>query len=436
MAALALYMLVIDGEASPQIACLGNSREQARILFEYITKFAQSIDKKSEFIKYYRNYVATAFNNGTCKVYSADASKLDGLNISLGVVDEYHEAKDRKLYDVMKSSMGMREQPLMVVITTAGYDLESPCHSMYQLSLEILNNIKQDDTFFPFIYMMDAEDDWEDESNWVKCQPNLGVTVTYDYMRAEHLKAKNDATAEVGVKTKTFNMWCQSSMTWIPAELIARKMANVDLEDYRGEICYVGVDLGAVSDLTSLSIMIVRNSTYVFKTYTFLPADTLKDNPNEELYNKFIQEGSLILTPGNVTDYDFVINKIVELNEILNIEGIYYDKWNSTTWAIKCTELGFNMVPFSQGVANFNNPTKEFERIVKSDEATVVIDKSANILWQFTNVTLKVDYVGNIKPAKNSAWSGKKVDSVISMITCLGGYLSNPYNNDYEIFTL
>lgn len=259
-------MLIVDGEASPQIACLGNSREQAKILFEYITKFGQSIDKKSDIIKYYRNYIATPFNNGTCKVYSADASKLDGLNISLAVVDEYHEAKDRKLYDVMKSSQGMREQPLMVVITTAGFNLESPCHTMYQLGLEILNKVKEDDTFFPFIYTMDPDDDWEEEDKWIKCQPNLGVTVTYDYMRGELLKAKNDCTAEVGVKTKTFNLWCQSSLTWIPMEKVAKKMATVDLEDFRGETCYIGVDLGAVADLTALSVLVVREAKHFFKT--------------------------------------------------------------------------------------------------------------------------------------------------------------------------
>lgn len=436
MAALALYMLVIDGEASPQIACLGNSREQARILFEYISKFGQSIDRKSEIIKYYRNYVATAFNNGSCKVYSADSSKLDGLNISLGVVDEFHEQRDRKLYDVLKSSMGMREQPLMVVITTAGFNLESPCHTMYELGIEVLNGIKQDDTFFPFIFTLDPDDDWEDEKNWVKCQPNLDVTVTREFMRGELLKAKNDVTAEVGVKTKTFNLWCSSVMTWIPAELIAKKMSDVDLEDYRGATCYCGVDLSQVSDLTSLSVFIPYEGKYVFKSWTFLPEASLKDNPNEELYRKFIAEGSMIVTQGNVTDYDYITAKIVEINDILNIEEIGYDKWNSSSWAIQCTELGFNLQPYGQGVGNFNAPSKEFERLVKSNEESVIIDKTANILWQFTNISLKVDYNNNIKPVKANASSNRKIDSVISMLTALGTYLKKPNTSDYEIFTL
>lgn len=127
-AAIALYMLIADGEAAPEIACLANSREQARLVFKYITNFSMDIDKKGRILKCLRNYIDCPANKGTCKVYSADASKLDGLNVSCGIVDEYHEAKSRALYDVIKSSMTMRKQPLMIVLTTAGFNLESPYH--------------------------------------------------------------------------------------------------------------------------------------------------------------------------------------------------------------------------------------------------------------------------------------------------------------------
>jgi phage terminase large subunit-like protein len=133
MAALALYMMIVDGEASPQIACLANSREQARILFEYIDTFAKGLDKDSRIIKHYRNYISMPMNNGNVKVYSADASTLDGLNVSMGVIDEFHEAKDRKLYDVIKSSQGMRTQPLMVIITTAGFNASATYNNGFSL---------------------------------------------------------------------------------------------------------------------------------------------------------------------------------------------------------------------------------------------------------------------------------------------------------------
>lgn len=432
--ALALYMMIVDGEASPEIACLANSRDQARILFDYITNFSRSVDPKGAAIKAYRNYVKCPANNGVVKVFSADASKLDGLNVSMGVIDEFHESKDRKLYDVIASSMGMRTQPLMVVITTAGFNLESPCHDMYKLSIEILHNVKTDDSFFPFIYQMDENDDIEDEKNWYKCQPNLDVTVTKDFMRGELIKMKNDSTAEVGVKTKTFNMWCSSSMVWIQPEIVVSCMEDLKLEDFIGYTGVVGVDLGSVNDLTAISLMIPLAEKKVFFNWTFLPEDTYKEHPNKELYDKFIKEGSLILTPGNVADYDYISNKIKEINDIIPITDVFYDKWNSTQWAITMTELGFNLQEFSQSIGNYNAATKEFERLMRTKEMT--LQKSSNFAWQMMCVTLKVDFNGNSKPQK-TAWKTQKIDSVIAATTALGGWLkSGGGSNDFEIFIL
>lgn len=431
MAALALYMMVVDGEASPEIACLANSRDQARILFDYVTNFSKSLDPKGTAIKAYRNYVKMASNNGVVKVFSADASKLDGLNVSMGVIDEYHEAKDRKLYDVIKSSMGMRTQPLMVVITTAGFNLESPCHDIYKLSIEILNGIKIDDTFFPFIFQLDDDDDIDDERNWIKCQPNLDVTVSRDFMRGELIKMKNDSTAEVGVKTKTFNMWCSSSMVWVKPEIVVANMRDIALEDYIGYTGVVGVDLGSVNDLTAVSLMIPLAEKKVFFNWSFLPEETYRTHPNKELYDKFIKEGSLIITPGNVADYDYISNQIRQINEIIPVTDVYYDKWSATQWAIQMTEMGFNLTEFSQSIGNYSAPTKEFQRLLLTNE--LVIQKSSNFVWQMGCTSIKTDHNGNIKPVKTS-WTTQKIDNVIACTTALGGWLkAGGTANDFDI---
>lgn len=429
IAAIALYCLIADGEASPEIACLANSREQSMILFEYIDKFAKSLDPKEDVIKHFKKYVEFPKNNGVCKTYSADSSKLDGLNISLGVIDEFHEAPNRKLYDVMKSSQGMRTQPLMVVITTAGYNLESPCKSMYDLSIEVLSGVKTDDTFFPFLYVLDLEDDWTDEKNWEKVQPNLDVTVTRDFMRGEMQKAKNDVTALTGVLTKTFNVWVQSYNQWIPMETIAKCMKSVDLEEYRGCVAYLGVDLSSVGDFTALSCLIPYKDKFIFKNWTFLPEETITNHQNKELYDKFVKEGSMVITPGNVTDYDYLIGKIKELSQTLIVQGVFYDSWNASFFTIKCTEEGYNMVPVSQSIGSFNAPTKELEKLIK--DGKVIIDKSSNVLWQYGNVELKIDHNGNQKPSKGSYT--KKIDSVIAMIMCVAGQMKNPVG-DLDIF--
>lgn len=429
IAALNLYFLIADKEAAAELVCAANSTNQANILFKYIDEFAKSIDPKNDMIKHYRKYIAMPASKSKCEVISSDASKGDGKNVHCYTCDEYHEAKDRKMYDVLKSSQGMREQPMGIIITTAGFNLDSPCHDMYMYAKEVLAEIKDDPTFFPFIWELDEEDNWEDPKNWIKCQPNLGITVTEEFMAAEVLKAKNDATAMNGILTKTFNKWVSSMQVWIPQEMIAKSMKKIDLEDFRGYTCYMGVDLGSVNDLTSLSVMIPLGNKYYFKTYTFIPNETLKTHPNKELYKKFIDEGTLTITPGNVTDYDFIMNKMKEINEILPIQGVYYDKYNATQWAISCTEQGFNMIQYGQNIGNFNKPTKEFERLTR--EGAVQIDKSSNILWQFGNVVLKTDVNNNCKPIKEM--SKKKIDSVISMLTSLGGYLQDPIVTDFTV---
>ena len=437
MAAISLYMLIADGENAPEIACLANSRDQARILFEYIQKFSHSLDPTGSSIKSYRNYIKFPANNGVVKVFSADASKLDGLNVNLYCIDEFHEARDRKLYDVMKSSQGMREEPLGVIITTAGFNLSGPCHDMFELAVQILAGVKEMDNFFPFIWSLDEGDDWTDPKNFIKCQPNRGVTVSKEFMISEANKALVDSTALSGVLTKTFNKWVQSKITWIPQETIANLMKPLDLEFFRGKNVIMGCDLSSVNDIASISIMLPPegdDSRYYFKSWTFLPEDTINGHPNRALYQKFSEDGEMIMTPGNVCDYDFILQTIYEINQVCPIAAIYLDKWNASQFQISLTEAGYNVNEFSQSVGNYNGCTKEFERLARQGD--MVIDKSRCTLWQFGNVFLKGDINGNVKPSKEGASSGKKIDTVISMTTALGGHLKDPITNDFSIFIL
>lgn len=433
ISALALYFLILDGEASPQIACLATSRDQARILFEMCQNYAKSLDPKGNQLKFYRNMLKFPANNGEIKVFSSDASRLDGLSVQLGVIDEAAALNDNKLYSVIKSSQGFRTQPLMVQLTTPQFNLESPCHDTYLLSIEILAGIKEDDSFWPFLYTLDPEDEWDDEKVWVKSNPALDITITRDFIKGEVLAAKNDCTKENNVKVKNIGIWCSSSISWIPQELIAKHMQKIYLEDFKGYPCYMGADLGSVGDFTSITALIVKDNLYYFKTWVFLPNETVKMHPNKELYQKFINQKEMLATQGNVTDYDFVINKMREINEICPIQGVFYDSWNATQFALSAQEVGLPMVPFSQSVGNFNGPTKEFERLLK--EGKVVIDKSSCVLWQFGNVELKIDVNGNAKPNKGAGYS-KKIDSTITIIEALGGYLKNPVADDFDILIL
>lgn len=435
IAKLSAYLMICDNEANPFIGCVASSRDQARIAFEAAQKYMKTIDPKGEALKLYRNYIKFPKNDGEFHVYSSDASNMDGYNFSAAICDEVHSYKDNLLISVLRSSMGARKQPLLLQITTAGFLLDGyPCFETYKVAIEVLSGVKEDLTFFPFLYVMDPDDDWEDERNWIKCNPAIDVVVSRQYLREQMILAKNDSTQIVPVKTKNFNIWCSAASVWIRQEEIAACMKQkIDLEDFRGMIGYIGVDLASVGDTTSLSVAIPKDDKFYFKTWTFIPRDTFVNSPNHELYQKFYLDGNLIVSEGNITDYQLITNKIMELSQIIQIEGIYYDQYNSSQWAIQCTDLGFNMCPFRQGLQAFNNPTKELERLVLSRKA--VIDKSTMMLWMFGNVVLRVDHASNVKPEKGRGSNGK-IDGVITMIEALGGYLENPNDGDIEIFVI
>lgn len=430
-AALCLYYLIADGEDGAEVDLAANSKEQAKIAFEFCSSFSKQLDPKGKYLKPYRDNVQFALNNSKLKVFAADDSKLDGFNASFGLIDEYHAAKNSKIRDVIKSSMGMRNNPHLCTITTAGFDKTLPCYKLRSTSIEILNKLKTDDSMFIAIYSLDDKDDWTDKDNWVKCTPNLNVTVTSKYIKEQVQSAINNPSEEVGVKTKTLNLWCDVADVWLPESYIVKASKDIHLEDFRDCECYIGVDLSATSDLTAVSYLIEKDNIYYFKTDYYLPESALVDKPDRETYKLWKQQGLITITAGNVTDYDYITNDIVAASNILNIQKIGYDKWNATQWAIHATEIGLPLEEYPQTMGNFNRPTKELERLILS--GNTVIDNNEITRWCFRNVELKSDYNGNVKP--NKGIKSKKIDGVIAIIQALGMYLTVPHYSN-EILTI
>ena len=323
----------------------------------------------------------------------------------------------------MESGQGTRDNPLEIIITTAGFDKLGPCYELRTTATEILSGLKQDDSFFIAIYSLDKDDDWKDERNWIKSNPNLDVTVKSTYLRKEVRKAVNTPSDEVNVKTKNLNMWCDSSDVWIPDDYILSNSSSVSISDFSLENdCYVGIDLSSTSDLTAVSFMIPKDGKFYFKNNYYLPEDALKTKKNKEQYGEWVRNGHLKLTPGNVVDYDYILRDIMSVDNNVYISKVGYDAWNSTQFVINATDKGLPMEPVSQSIGNFNRPTKEMERAILSGKA--VIDNNPITRFCFRNVVMRLDYNGNTKPSKEH--SDKKIDGVIAMIEAMGVYLLTP----------
>lgn len=424
--ALCLYHLIADGEMNAEVYMAANSKDQAKVSFNMASNFSKMLDPGKEFLDPYRDTIKYERTLSFLKVLAADSSKLDGPNASMYLIDEYHAAKNSGVKDVLQSSQGMRENPMAVIITTAGFDRLGVCYQYREMCTEVVSGLKEDDTLFIAIYCLDKEDDWKDEAVWVKSNPNLGVTVQTKSLKTQVRKAINTPSDEVGIKTKNLNIWCDAEKTWIKDDYILSASANVNLEEYSGLDCFIGVDLSSTSDLTSFSVMIPTTEKMVWKTFYFLPEAALTEKRFKELYGEWARQGALCITPGNVVDYDFILNKIIEIGQILNIVTIGYDSWNATQFVINCTEKGLPMEPYSQSIGNFNKPTKELERLLLSGVA--VIDNNIITRHCFRNVVMARDKNGNTKPSKQ--YEEKKIDGVIAMIEALGVYLMCPrYDN-------
>lgn len=430
-AALCLYFLIADGEDGAEVDLAANSKEQAKIAFSFCSTFTKQLDPNAKYLKAYRDSILLDANNSKLRVFAADDSKLDGFNASFGLIDEYHSAKNSKVRDVIKSSMGMRQNPHLCTITTAGFDKTLPCYKLRSTAIDILNGLKADDSMFIAIYCLDEDDDWMDEKNWVKCSPNLDVTVTSKYIREQVQSAINNPSEEVGVKTKTLNLWCDSAKVWLPETYIIKASKNIDWDSLKDCPCYVGVDLASTSDLTAVSYLVVKDGLYYFKTDYYLPESALKEKADRELYKYWKQMGLLNITEGNVTDYDYITNDLMKYSTIVNIQKVGYDKYNSTQWAITATDLGLPLEEYPQTLGNFNKPTREMERLLLSGKA--IVDNNEITRWCFKNVILKSDYNGNVKP--NKSINAKKIDGAIAMIQALGMYLDTPHYAN-EIITI
>lgn len=428
MAAIALVMCTIDGENGAECDFIANSRTQANLGFNACKNLAESIDPRKMVYQRYRDTIKVPHTKSVIQVLCSDSMTLDGYNSSCTLIDEFHAAKDWELYNVMKSSQGMRLQPLTIVCTTAGFLLDGfPLYEMRKVCMDILRGNKTDDTQFSLIYELDDKDDYTDKNNWIKCCPSLNHTVFESYIEDQVQAARNNTALELGVKTKNFNIFCQSVETWIPNDYIKACMQRVDLQDFKDLPCYGAADLSSVSDLTCTTIMFPPDETrdkwpdkFVFKTYLYIPNSALDESINKNIYKNWISRKEAILTEGNVVDYDQILKDQVDLMQDNPYSLFTYDKWNATQWAINATQEGLPLEPYSQALGNFNQPTKYMEMLIRSGKC--VIDYNTAVLWCFNNVRLKVDYNDNVKPDKNT--KEQKIDPVISMCMALGGYLS------------
>jgi len=433
VAALSLHHLLRAGNGL-EVSFCANSQEQASIGFNYVTRFGKCYERVGAFknsTRRLKNVLLYDYTNSKINVLTAKSELLDGLNCSFGVIDEYHEAPDSKVRDVVKTSMIARNNPLLITITTAGFNKSLPCYELRTAAEGIISGTMEEESFFSVIYSIDEGDDWKDEGVWQKSNPNLGVTVNIDNLRDEVITATNNPSDRNNILTKNFNVWCDGVEQWLTEEvIIAATKDEYDINEVikEGYELFLGVDLAYREDLTALSFLYVKKDEedhelgYYFINKYYLPEDTLKNNSmkiDSQFFSKAASNGYIKLTEGNVTDHDFITADIGRV--IGNIDTIYYDQANGVQWAAKVNEeLGNNILyPFGQSRDNFDIYTKAFERLFYAGK--IYVDNNPINRYCMRNSIISESAEGKIKPVNNNR--KMKIDGVIAMIQALAAYI-------------
>lgn len=422
--ALALYHLLFDQDAGVVVSA--NSKDQAKnVDFKKCKQFASQLDKKKKHIRHYYN--SLKFRDSELIVTASDASKLDGLNTSFAIIDELHEAPNSLMYNVIKSSMGSRLQPLFVVITTSGFDTTSFCYQLRSYCTDILSTVADDPAQFAIIYTLPEDQDYEKPENWIMANPNLSISVLPEFIESEVNKAVNFEAERNGVRVKHMNQWLKANTEdeWLAEKYVSDAMQdNISISDERffEQPCWVGVDLSSVSDITAVSYMFDLEDKLYFINDYYIPEDSINSNVNKEMYRNAAKSGHINISAGNVVDYNRILQDILKVYDSHQIQMISYDKWNSTSFAISATAAGMRLQPYSQTAGSLNKPIKEFQKRVLSRE--IVLQKNILTKWMINNVIVKQNHMGNLSIDKSSR--AKKIDGVAAMLNCLGAYLDSP----------
>ena len=435
IAGIGLYLFVGDGEAGAEVFTAATKLSQAKLIH---VESQMMVRQSKELSKHITSQRDNLFIAGTsCKYVplGADAKTEDGLNPHGALIDELHAHPTRELYDVIDSATGAREQPLMLMITTAGFGgLETICRVEDEYVKGILEETIEDDKYFGVIYQLDEaeklgdefedaeekSDDWQDEQHWIKANPNLGVSVNIEKLREAATRAKQDPSALDNFLTKHLDMWVKGARKWMPLKQWKKCAAKYTFDDLKNaDAVFAGLDLASVSDLCSL--VIVANMPDGKKRIWgkhYLPEDKAlsTENKNAALYKRWADQGWLTLTDGNVTDYDYIERDIHNMMSCLPVQEVAFDKYNATHIVNNLQAEDVPMVEFRQGFLSISPAMKQLEIDILTGKLQHPNDPVIN--WAMSNVVMVRDAAGNQKPDKEKSIG--KIDPVVALIMATG----------------
>ena len=431
VAGIGLYLFVADGEPGAEIYSAATKKDQASISHSEATRMVSYSPLLKSKIGTFRNNLNCESTHSKFEPLGADADTADGLNIHGAIVDELHAHKTRDLLDRLVTATAARRQPLIIAITTAGYDRESVCWEQHAYAEKILERTATDESFFSMIYCLDEGDDWQDETKWIKANPNLGISVKADDLRRKAKRAK-----EIPAEVNTFlrmhmDIWTESITRWISVEKWDLCGEPVIESQLTGRSCGSGLDLSSTGDITALVHVfppVYDDEKYKIIARFFIPEENMIQRVRRDRvpYDVWVRQGYVQATPGNVVDYAFILHQLDLDAQKFDLRDLCFDRWGATKIVQDLQEMGFekpseryeserHLIDFGQGFASMSSPTKELEKMIIGQQ----ISHGGNpvLRWMASNCVIRSDPAGNIKIDKSK--STERVDGIVALVMAI-----------------
>ena len=424
LAGIGLYLLSADNESGADIFGAASDREQASLVFREAASMVRASPLLSQQLEVIdsRRTIAYRKTASSYRVLSADAFRAEGLNIHGLLFDELHAQRDRRLFDSLRYGGAARAQPLLVSVTTAGYDRASICYEQYSYAKNVLSDWRYDPQFFAQIHEVEERDDWTDPEVWPKANPSWGITIDPSDFAADFKESTLSTTKENAFKRYRLNCWTAQDTAWLKMEAW-NSCASGPPGPLDGRECWCGLDLASTFDTSAfVAVFPAEDGTYDVLCKFWIPGDNAleRDRRDRVPYTVWAQDPSngLVFTDGNVTDYDVIRRDINEFGKKYNIRQIAIDRWNATQLSLQLQGDGHEVVGFGQGTASMSAPSKLLENLVASGK----LRHGGNLVlsWMASNVGVKVDAGGNIKPVKPKRGAPERIDGIVSLVMALG----------------
>jgi phage terminase large subunit-like protein len=424
---ISLYLLVADGEPGAEVYSAAADRDQASIVYGEAERMVMSSPALSRRLRVIPSRKTILFprTNSVYRALSADVPTKEGLNIHGLIFDELHAQKSRELFDTLRYGGAARRQPLLVSITTAGFDRNSICWEQHEYARKVLKGIVEDESFFAYIRAANEDpnegpvDDWTSREAWYKANPSLGVTISEEAFAAECREAQEKPTLQNAFKRYRLNIWTSADVRWMPMDRWEFSAGNVDPLALVGKSCFGGLDLSTTLDITACVFVFPwEDGVYKVHPLFWIPEENMRERSSRDRvpYEVWARQGLVRTTPGNVVDYSWIEKDILEFAKRHKVEEIAYDQWNATEIIQRLTDAGLVMVPVRQGFASMSGPMKQTEALVYAGK----LHHGGNpvLRWMADNVQASIDPAGNMKPDKGR--SRERIDGIVALIMAIG----------------